>query len=441
MKAALIVWRIALTIAIIAGALMAFSNLAGMRTRPPQADRPEIRIPVDTTTVKAIDHPISLHAFGTVSARTRTEIRPQISGRVMTMHPNLHPGMQVQKDDVIATIDDRDFHLLLAQTRADQARIGAEIARLEQDRLSTRATLEVRRSALAVSEQELARQVNLVESANIGTQAQVDRARQAVLADQERIAGYQATLAALPKQMAVLEAQKKALDVAAETHTLNIARCTIKAPFTGRVLREQLEPGDLVGPTSVLAVLVDDRVRELRTSLDYAACRRWLRFTDVKPPGWLPAPEKVQAEARWVDDAAAIWHPVTVDRIAEFSPADRQLALLLLLPERSPLVDGMFCEVRIPGRSASGVFEIQRSALNGDRTVYTLQENGDKTVLERREIEPVFSLDSSILVRGLQDGDELVISRIAAPAPGRSVVRRESQAVSDGMEEKVPVGE
>ena len=192
---------------------------------------------------------------------------------------------------------------------------------------STEALLAVRKRGLALSEGELARQNSLLTSANVGTQAAVERATQAVIADQERIVGHEGTLAALPRQINVLKAQLATFEVAAETFRLQISRCTVLAPFSA-------PRGQRAGRAWRCGLahrhdrrVVDDRVREITVALDFADARRWLHFSDSDGPGALPRPVSTAPRIRWVDAQADQWQSGAVERIASFDPRDRQIGL------------------------------------------------------------------------------------------------------------------
>ncbi|HAR66734.1 MAG TPA: hypothetical protein DCR55_11040 [Lentisphaeria bacterium] len=416
----IIVWRLFVVGAFLAGGISVSGWLAAKKKAPAQQAVMVPPIPVDAMTAHTGDTKIELPGFGTIQARTRLMLRPQVSGEVLTVHPNLLPGRRVDKGDLLLTIDEQDFRLQLKQTEAEKMRVVAEIARLQREIESTEALLAVRKRGLALSEGELARQNSLLTSANVGTQAAVERATQAVIADQERIVGHEGTLAALPRQINVLKAQLATFEVAAETFRLQISRCTVLAPFSARVVSEQVEPGDVVSPTAMIAELVDDRVREITVALDFADARRWLHFSDSDGPGALPRPVSTRARIRWVDAQADQWQSGAVERIASFDPRDRQIGLIIVLEQDDApeLVEGMFCEVRIPGKIAEGVVRLPRIAVTEDSHVYVLDGAGETRDLRRVAVSVVRDQGELLLVSGLATGDVVVINRMTAPAPG-----------------------
>jgi multidrug efflux pump subunit AcrA (membrane-fusion protein) len=77
-----------------------------------------------------------------------------------------------------------------------------------------------------------------------------------------------------------------------------------------------------------------------------------------------------------------------------------------------PLVEGMFCSVKIPGRSLNNVFRLPRQAVSFENTVYLAVDNRLKTVpvkVARMEAENAYVND------GLNAGDMVVTTRLIDP--------------------------
>ena len=98
-------------------------------------------------------------------------------------------------------------------------------------------------------------------------------------------------------------------------------------------------------------------------------------------------------------------------------------------PAGPSLVEGMFCEVRIPGRTARGVFRIPASAVDHERRVPLCV----KGRLVSRPIEIVHREGDEVLARGgLAEGDILVTTRLAVPIEGTRLDVRLSGGAAGG---------
>jgi multidrug efflux pump subunit AcrA (membrane-fusion protein) len=77
-----------------------------------------------------------------------------------------------------------------------------------------------------------------------------------------------------------------------------------------------------------------------------------------------------------------------------------------------PLVEGMFCSVKIPGRTLHNVFRLPRQAVSFENTVYIAVDNRLKTIpvkVARVEGENAYVTD------GLNAGDMVVTTRLIDP--------------------------
>ena len=81
-------------------------------------------------------------------------------------------------------------------------------------------------------------------------------------------------------------------------------------------------------------------------------------------------------------------------------------------PRSLPLVEGMFCSVKIPGRSLHQVFRLPRQAVSFENTVYTAEGNRLRTV----QVEVVrIDGEYAYVADGLNVGDTVVTTRLIDP--------------------------
>ena len=95
-------------------------------------------------------------------------------------------------------------------------------------------------------------------------------------------------------------------------------------------------------------------------------------------------------------------------------------------PEGLPLVEGMFCAVKIPGRVLTGVFRLPRQAVSFENTVYVVEEDRLHTVdVEVARLEGNFAF----VDRGLQDGALVVTTRLVDPLENTllEITRRQNE--------------
>jgi membrane fusion protein, multidrug efflux system len=419
-------WRVAL-FALIIGAGLAGERHMRQNRKPPE--RVSITTPspqVSVITAQQSDERIVLQGFGTVRAGTTVEVRPQVGGRVTAVHPRLEQGETIAKGEVLLQIETRDFELKIAATRQAALRLNAEIAGVREELMATEALLVTRRASAALSQSEAERQRQLYQDEGVGTRSAAEQAERLALLDSEQLTALANTTKTLPHRIAALEAQLAANATQLAVDELQLGRATITAPFAGRAVAVRVEMGDVVSPGTSLVSFVDDSDREIVVNLDAREVHRWLRFEgEPKQPGWFASPEAVAAEILWLGDSEGPRWAGTVLRIEDVDPRDRLVAVALSVnlerPAGMPLVAGMFCEVRIPGKLESAVFRVPRVVLREDGGAFTANDE----VLATRNLEVIREDGEELLVRGLEVGDAVVTNRLKGAVRGMRVNVRE----------------
>ncbi|MCH9023259.1 MAG: biotin/lipoyl-binding protein, partial [Planctomycetes bacterium] len=113
-----VITSILLSLAILAAGAGGFFLLKHFRKVP------EVQIPhnpgplVTVTIVRAIDKTITVHGFGTVRAKVNVQLIPQVSGRVIDLHPDMVDGGYFRAGETLITIDPRDYELAVQQAQA-----------------------------------------------------------------------------------------------------------------------------------------------------------------------------------------------------------------------------------------------------------------------------------------------------------------------------------
>ena len=424
-------WRITLFVLIV-GIGVAGERYMRLNRKPPE--RVSISPPspqVSVITARRSDEQIILQGFGTVRAGTTVEIRPQVAGRVVGVHPRLERGETIAEGEVLLQIETLDFELKMASTRQAAVRLHAEIAGIREELLATEALLVNRRASAALSRAESDRQRQLYEDEGVGTRSAAEQAERLALLDREQLTALTNTTKALPHRITALDAQLAANATQLKMDALQLSRCTIAAPFTGRADSVRVEGGDVVLLGASLISFVDDSDREIAVNLDARDVHRWMRFTDEGANGgWFATPEPVEAEIRWLSDVDGPRWTGRVMRIEDVDAQDRLVSVALSLQpaggDGMPLVAGMFCEVRIPGKLEDAVFRVPRVALREGGGAYIASGVVANTgSLATRQLQLVREDGESLLVRGLESGDDVITNRVGGAVRGMTVTVRE----------------
>jgi membrane fusion protein, multidrug efflux system len=191
-------------------------------------------------------------------------VSANISGRVLEVP--VHDNQKVHKGDVLFRIDDRPFRIAVAEARARVESARLSIQALKGTYRQRQADERGAQDELAYAQREYDRQNRLVTS-GIASQAQVDRALQALNAAQQRLASTRqqgtSIRADLDNDPDIEPDQHPAVQLAlAELSRaqLNLSYTTITAPIDGVVTRvESLQPGDYINAATPAFALVSDR--------------------------------------------------------------------------------------------------------------------------------------------------------------------------------------
>ena len=323
-----------------------------------------------------------IEAWGEVVAAESLVVRPELSGTVEWVHPEVTAGGRLSAGDVVARLDDRDLELALLQAEAEIADIEARI--------------QIEEGQAALGERELTRL-----SRNI-TEAQ----RNLVLRK---------------PQMAQLKAELAAAEAVRDQAVNALERTEVRAPFDAIVISETVAPGAMVSQGAEVAALVAADRFHVALAVP-AASVDWIELEGGGPvllsqPGiW---PEGAVREAQVVRLNSAVTGPGRMAELIVAVPdplaeADPGLPRLLL---------GSFVQARILGRPVEGGVALQRAHLHDDDTVWIMDE-GDK--LEVRSVEIAWrGIDTVLVTDGIAPGERIVATRLARYAPGMALRTRE----------------
>lgn len=307
-------------VALLAG-IAGTAALISARQTPQPEPRVDLGTLVETLDVMPQDLQVMVQGQGEVGARTRVELLPEVSGRVVAVHKNLVSGGRVQAGQTLARIDDRDYQLGVERAKAAVAR--GQVA-LERERAEA-------------------------EAARAEWQALNGDARPpALLVREPQLRQAEAEIAAARADLAAAE--------------LALERTRLKVPFDAMVLQDNVDVGQWIGPGRAVATLIGTDTMEIRVPLDNAELR-WIEVGTAT----------AQVIYRFAD--AEHRRPGRVDRLeAQVDPQSRLVHVVVTVDDpfsgSAPLLPGSFAQVDIIGDTLAGVIAVPRSALRADRQVW-----------------------------------------------------------------------
>ena len=376
--------KIVLPIVVLAGALIGSAALlaTSQRLQPTQPEpvAPTVRVvQIEPRSVR-----MTVHAVGTVSPRTETELVPEVSGNVVWISPNLVAGGYFEASEALLRIDDRDHLNAVQRARATVNRTQAEneFAQFELQRL------EEMESRQLISRSD-------VESGMRGAR--------------------------------VAEASLQDAEAALEQAERDLTRTEIVAPFAGLVRSEQTDLGQFVNRgTSVASIYAVDYV-EVRLPI----ADQQLAYLDLPV---MQRGELDEATAPTVALSAQFaggeyrWDGKLVRTEAEIDARSRMVLAVARISAKEdgtsdsedlPPPVGLFVQAEIEGRSADNVVVLPRSAIRNGNQVLVVDED------ERLRFRTVRILriyeDDAYINAGLVAGDRVCISPLQTVVDGMRV--------------------
>lgn len=406
--------------------MVGFSGFVGLdRLKEPQAEveRGERPLAVTVLAVHAETFPVTITGYGQVKALNSVRISAEVAGQVVSVHPCLEAGETISLGETLFQIDSRDYAAAMAQARAEVAQWGCVLERLQQQAaIDTRRlnTLERNRD---LAKAEFGRINDLFAIHSVGTRSGVDRAEQAYIAVLDRADQMAQTVALYPIRIKETKSSLAAAKARRQKAQVNLERCQVQAPFSGRLTQVNVEQGQYVAPGQIQVILADDSLLEILVPLDSLDVRQWLRFDPTKPAqagAWFGLPEAMPSLIRWTEDKQGhMWQGI-LDRIVAFDQQTRMVTVAVRIAAKDarsgkgglPLVAGMFCTVEIPGRTVENAFQVPRSAVSFKNTVYIAKDQRLKTVpVKVTRVDG----DHAYITEGLSNGDQLITTRLVNP--------------------------
>lgn len=341
---------------------------------------------VEVMSVKPGPHKFKVRSQGEVTARTEIDLVGEVSGRIEWVAEGFADGGFFREGEPLLRIDRRDYEV--AATQADAAVAQARV----------------------VLERELA-------------EAKVAKKEWEALGK-----GQASALLLREPQLAQAQAGIRSAEAALDKATLDLARCEIKAPFSGRLRMKHAGIGQVISRGVPVARIYAVDFVEIRLPLPLDELA-YLDFAiGENEPDHQPT-ARVTAE---LGGNRCEWPGKLIRTAGNIDGQTRMLTGVVRVDDpyglngqksRTPLPLGLFVDAEIDGREMMDVYRVPRAAMRGRDEVMVVDAE-DR--LRFREVEILRLLTSEALfTRGIEEGDRICVSLLDAPVDGMKVNPRE----------------
>jgi len=357
------------------------------RAKPSQAPQ----MTVATTTLSPQSYQVMVQSFGTVKPRTQSILFAQVSGQINKVSKQFRAGGFFEQGDVLIQLDDRDH----------------------------RAEVKIAQASLMSAKQNL--------------QEEGARVKQA-LADWQRLGNGKAPNALVLRQPQFEAAKAQVLSAEAQLDKvkLSLERTKIVAPYAGRILKKNVDIGQVISSNTQLADIF---------AVDYVEIRLPIKNKDLP---LMKLPEEYQNG----DDSSGseklnssmisnvvissdlmgeqIWQGKIVRTESAIDEVSQQLYVVaqIIRPydgeynQGAQIKMGQYVTAQITGRKVENALVIPSSAIYQGSYVYIVNDN----LLIRKDITLGWQNGTeAIVTQGLISGDELVLTSLGQVSSGTPV--------------------
>lgn len=363
--------------------------------------------------IKPENYRIVVEAMGTVAADTEVALKPRVTGEVISLAPECTEGGYFKKDEEILKIDPQDYEIALRE--------------IESKVVEKNKELKVEMGMQEVSRREF----------------------EILKEEGYEFAEDDSELVLRQPQLRSIKAQLEAAKASREKAKLDLKRTSIRAPFNGQCLEGNVELGSQVDPQTKLITLVGTDAYEINITVPVSDLK-WIDIPAVKENG-KGAEIKVFNVSGW---GKKIFRKGYITKLIPELETQGRLAKLTALVEdplglekenqgKPTLLIGMYVTVKIKGKLLKDVYVIPRRTLHEGNFIWVADKE-DKLRIKnvdclRRDRKQVAIND------GINEGDRLIVSDIAAPIEGMKLkfensiqpeTNQDQSATSPAMSEK-----
>ncbi len=327
--------------------------------------------PVSVAVARLQDVPLDLRAIGTVQASSSVEVRPQVSGQLVTAA--FREGQDLRAGDLLFQIDPRPFQIALKQAEAAQARDEAQLRNAD---------------AQVVRNAQLVAKDFITKEAYDQLKANADVLRATVQADQ----------------------------AAVENARLQLGYCTIRSPIDGRAGARMVDPGNLVSPTGPTPLVTIYRISPIEMSFSVPQ-QNLATIQDYRSR----APLQVQAFPGGQNAPPAAGELYFVDNTV--NPTTGTILLKARFPNQDrSLWPGQFVNVVMTLTTQTGVVTVPSVAVQtGQNGTFVMVVRTDRTVAARPVVVDRTVGDASVIRSGLKAGETVVTDGLLRLVSGMRV--------------------
>ncbi len=365
--------------------------------------------------------PIYSEFVGQTDAVETVEIRARVQAFLEAQH--FTEGTVVKKDQLLFTLDKREYEAQLLQAKAQLAKAQADLA-FATDKAtveSAKSNLDVALAGLGKAETDERRLKPLAERQAVPQQdydnavAKLNAARAEVESKKSSLNTAQVNQKSSIELAEAAVASARAAIVQAE---LNVSYCTIRSPIEGLIGKRKVDPGNLVGKGEATLLDTVSSIDPMRVSFSISEAE-YLKFNQKKAgASGGPVLELLLADGSVFPHKGRV---VFADRAVDVKTGTLSIIAEFRNPEGA-LRPGQFGRVRAAAEVAENAILVPQRAVQEIQGTKTVLVVGPDNTVALRTITPAESVGDLLIVRdGVQPGERVIVDGVQKARPGAKV--------------------
>jgi multidrug efflux pump subunit AcrA (membrane-fusion protein) len=403
--------RVVLPLLILVGAIVVFVGLKNSKPEHAVHERAEKVWRVETIPVSFQTRAPEITIYGRVETPRVSALTSALIADVIKV--NVLEGTEVTVGEVLVELDNTDMQLLLEQRQADLAEINAMITSEDVRFKRDQNLLENEKELLQLAENAVVRAKKL-EKSKLASQATLDGVHASKHRQYLTLKLLEHNIDEHPARLAQLQARKKRAQALLDQAQIDLERCHILAPFTGRISQLDIAIGDRVREGDNLLSIYDLTDLEVRAQI---------------PGRYISQIRKMMSERQTLKASASVDGTALAFTLQRFSGEVRPDSggidgLFRLSGNSQALALGTFVELRLQLAQQDQLIELPYNAMYELDRVYLLSDGYLKAVKIERVGEYKTALGKKrLLVRSaeLQKGDQIVSTQLPNAITGLRV--------------------
>jgi membrane fusion protein (multidrug efflux system) len=326
-------------------------------------------------TVKNGTVPITIPANGSVTALSKLELFSEVQGIFQSSSHDFRPGQKYQRGEVLLNIDSREYAATVQSAKSDLYNdITAIMPDLRLDYPDAFPKWERYLNSFDINK----------------------RVPQLPEMDSEKEKYFITGRGIISAYYSIKNLEER------------LGKYTIVAPFDGVLTEALVTRGTLIRQGQKLGEFIDPSIYELEVSVAK-------KFSDLLQEG-----EKVALTN--LDETEE--YTGTISRINARVDQETQTIEVFIKVEGKGITEGMFLQALIDAKDEENAIEIPRELLVDRSKVYVVKDS----VLDLVNVQPVYFGKSTVVIKGLNDGDKMLSSNVPGAYSGMLVTIQEEES-------------